>query len=130
MLSTERTEYYVDASFLFRFETTWNMSLSRSLEEIKHFRKQTLEPALKSLHEKNSHIKQVYEYCTDSYVNANGQNEKKQVERETMKYLIDLMTALSGELEGTSEVILNYLDMTVDLAEKVSSREMGKGNRA
>lgn len=95
------------------------MTLRTSLDELKKYRKQKLEPVLKSLHEKNAHIKQVYEYCTTSYVNAQGRKERKHIEKETWEYLNDLTMAMSHEIEGTSEIVMNYLDMTVELAGKL-----------
>jgi len=99
------------------------MSLQQNLDELKQYRKQRLEPVLKSLHEKNAHIKQVYEYCTKSYVQAQGSKMKKRVEKETMEYLQNLSIAMNREIEATSECILTYLDMTVELAGKIVVQE-------
>jgi hypothetical protein len=97
------------------------MSLQQNLDELKQYRKQRLEPVLKSLHEKNAHIKQVYEYCTKSYLQAQSNKLKKRVEKETMEYLQDL--SMNREIEATSECILTYLDMTVELAGKIVVQE-------
>jgi len=103
---------------------TSKTSLQKSLNELKQYRKEKLEPKLKSFHEKNAHIKQVYEYCTTSYNNAKGARDKKRIEKETMEYVEDLTKVMNQEIEVTSECILNYLDMTVDLTSRMDDDDV------
>lgn len=91
-------------------------------ERLNYYATEALPNSLKNISENSKNLTPVIEYLEQSYLRADSQQAKDDVEKEAQGYLVDALKTVVGDISTTARNLEQFVELQVDAVDGLSTQ--------